>query len=434
MSIRHLLISIFLFASVIFLSHYKFSGHAIYGDGIDYWAYMPSVYLDHDIDFTNQYKHYFEPINNNLKNPKSGPVVMKTVITKTGKTDNVHPFGTAIIWFPAFLVADIIARIFSLPAQGYSDVYQILVGLWSIGVFVIGLWFNYKILFKLITDKNLSLLSVFAIFGTTTLLYYGAYDILNSHFASFTLVAIYWYVLLFGQSGVKKQIFLGGLIGLATLVRFQEVILLLPTFLYYLHGKQRFVCYINTFLVFVIFISPLFFIWQYLYGIPIPVQYLTLQTQTVRWNFLGNIFHPVYGIIRTPILLLALIGVKKFYRDHKGTFFLMALYFFMQFTLTVSLGYWFGSSYGARAYTSSLPFFSVLIAYFLKYLKQKFSFKFATIVIFLLTLLNMISLSSFVLFEKDVNSGQKRGLEEKTQLRINDLIENTKEYFAKYKI
>ena len=433
MSIKKLLIIIYLIAGLIFLSHYTFSGHAIYGDGIDYWAYLPSVYFDHDIDFSNQYKHYFEPVNNNLDNPGSTLVVMKTAVTDIGKTDNVHPPGTAIVWSPAFIAADIAAVIFSLPRQGYSDIYQIFVGLWSIGVLTLGLWFNYQIVFRLIKDKNISLLSIFAIFLATPLLYYGAYDILNSHFASFSLTSVFWFVLLFLPNKPKTQILMGAIIGLATLIRLQEAMLLIPTIAFFLLKKRPLTGILNVFLTWLIFISPLFFIWEYLYGIPIPKQYIHIQTFVKRGNTLGSVFHPVYGIIRTPILLLSLVGLKKFVTNYKNTAYLMAIYFLIQFALVTLLRYWNGPAYGARAYISTLPLFAILIGYSIKVFSQKFSFKLAVAVVSFLAILNIISISSFVLFEKDVNSGLKRGLEEKTQIKVDGIIKHSTDFLKSNK-
>jgi hypothetical protein len=426
MSIKKALVALFIFACAIFLVHYGFSGHAVYGDGIDYWVYLPSIYFDHDIDFNNQFRHYFEPINNNLVNPPLATVVMKTSITDIGRTDNVHPPGTAIIWSPAFIVADIGAALFSLPRQGYSDIYQITVGVWSIAIAIAGLWFCYQIVLRLTKDKKTSLLSAVAIFLTTPLLYYGAYDVLNSHFASFALTSIFWYALFFLPNKVKTQILLGALIGLATLVRFQEGLLLLPTFLYFYLKKYRLTGIINIALVWLIVISPLFFIWQYLYGVPLPIFYLHPQSTYVLKNIAENIFHPMYGVIRTPVLLLSFFGLKKFLSEHKTPATLMLIHFLLLFALFCLVTYWNAPAYGARVYVSALPFFAVLIAYSIKAFAKKFSFRRAAAIIALLAAVNIASMLSFVFLEKEVNSGRKRGLEEKTQIKVNQIIEKLK--------
>jgi hypothetical protein len=243
---------------------------------------------------------------------------MKTIITDTGKTDNVHPLGTAIVWLPAFIAADLTAIILSPPRQGYSDIYQIFVGLWSVGMLTFGLWFNYQIIFRLVKDKRIGLLSIFAVFLATPLLYYGAYDVLNSHFASFTLTSIFWYVLLLLPNKPKTQILLGLIIGLATLIRLQEALLLIPTLVFFFLKKYPLKGVLNISLTWLIVISPLFFLWEYLYGIPIPKQYIHIQTFVKSGNILGSIFHPIYGIIRTPILILSLLGLKIFITNQKN--------------------------------------------------------------------------------------------------------------------
>jgi hypothetical protein len=109
----------------------------------------------------------------------------------------------------------------------------------------------------------------------------------------------------------------------------------------------------------------------------------------------------------------------------------MTIYFLLQFTLVTFLRYWNGPAYGARAYISSLPFFAILFAHFVNIIRRKFSFKSAFTVISLLAVINIVSISSFILFEKDVNSGLKRGLEEKTQIKVNGMVEQVIKYLHK---
>jgi len=111
----------------------------------------------------------------------------------------------------------------------------------------------------------------------------------------------------------------------------------------------------------------------------------------------------------------------------------MAIYFLIQFALVTLLRYWNGPAYGARAYISTLPLFAILIGYSIKVFSQKFSFKLAVAVVSFLAILNIISISSFVLFEKDVNSGLKRGLEEKTQIKVDGIIKHSTDFLKSNK-
>ncbi len=305
---------VFLFSIMVFVFHYAFSGQAVYGDGIDYWAYLPSVYFDRDVDFENEYKHIYSPENNNSFNPQKAPAVQKTSISSLGKTVNPHPPGAAVVWFPAFVFADIISFLFNLPRNGFADAYQILSGLWTVVIVIFGLAINQRLAYKFTKNKKISILAALSIFIATPLLFYGAYDVLNSHFASFTLVSLFWYLLIFKKFDVKNALLIGAVIGLATLVRIQEVLLFIPLILYLLWGNRIYLRNISaSIFVFIILITPLLLVWQSIYGRPIPeVYFLTPEN---RFKF-GSLIHPLTGLFsRTPLLLISLFGVKKFIRN-----------------------------------------------------------------------------------------------------------------------
>ena len=89
---------LYVFAILIFLLHFSFSGQAIYGDGIDYWAYLPTIYFDHDLDFKNQFRHIYSPVNNNKVSPEVASQIMKTNFTSIGKYEGL----TAEEWYDEY--------------------------------------------------------------------------------------------------------------------------------------------------------------------------------------------------------------------------------------------------------------------------------------------------------------------------------------------
>jgi len=414
---------LFIFASIIFLGHFLFSGQAIYGDGIDYWAYLPSIYFDHDIDFQNEYRHVYNPENNNSYNPEKAPEIQKTRYTSIGKTDNPHPPGTAIVWFPAFVSADAISAIFNFPRTGYANTYQIIVGLWSILLTTFALYLNKQIVYKLIKDRKIALIATLGIFFATPLLYYGSYDILNSHFVSFFFSSLTLYLILVKPIDLKSALLIGISIGLATLVRIQETLLLIPTFIYfYLHKDLR-VKLPVIFFIWLILTLPLGFLWLYLYGYPLPETYTAFGKN--EWLKFGSLFHFTNGLFfRTPIILLSLFGLKQLIQKEKLVLWVFATFFILQYILITFQGGWEAAAYGGRMYISTLPLFTILLAFALKLIKQKWSMKLATSIVILFSIVNMLSIASFVLFEKEVNSGRKRGLEEQTQEKVLKIINN----------
>src|SRR5690348_12712301 len=95
----------------LFLLLLPFSLPRIYAtDEVQYYAYLRSVYFDHDLDFRDEYEHFAEvgeqqqppdlAVRNALlhadaQNPN--PI--------TGKLRNVAPIGSAIMWAPGFVLA-----------------------------------------------------------------------------------------------------------------------------------------------------------------------------------------------------------------------------------------------------------------------------------------------------------------------------------------
>src|SRR5262249_51993561 len=69
------------------------------GDGRYYWAFLTSLVLDRDLDFTNQYA-----------NPRSGNYYGETK-TETGRFANGASIGPALLWMPAFVVAHTVSRV-----------------------------------------------------------------------------------------------------------------------------------------------------------------------------------------------------------------------------------------------------------------------------------------------------------------------------------
>lgn len=409
-------IALYIFSSLVFLSHYVFSGQAVYGDGIDYWAYLPSLYFDRNIDFENEYRHLYSGENNNSYLPSLAPVAQKTRITTVGRVDNPHPPGAAIIWLPAFALADMLSFVLGLPRNGYGNLYQITSGLWSIFIVILGLKINELLAYRFTKDRAMSLLTAAAVFFASPLLYYGSYDVLNSHFASFTLTSLFWYILLFRKPDWKKTLFLASIIGLATLVRLQEISLLIPTALYLGWKRMRILIPVVA-----LILGPLTIIWLYLYGMPVPETYAAFG-QDARLR-LGSLFHPLTGFFsRTPLLLLGFLAAGRFFGKYKRIFWIMLSYFLVQFVMITFHGGWSAAAYGGRMYISTLPLFAILLGYLFKKVRERWNLRLVFIIVGFFSILNMVSIASFVFLEKEVNSGRKRGLEEHTVQKIERLF------------
>ena len=414
---------LFILASSIFLIHYFFSGEAVYGDGIDYWVHLRSIYFDHDLDFTNEYKHIFSPENNNSNNEIVSPFVLKTSLTSTGKADNPHTGGTASLLWPFFGAADvaILAGLNGI-RNGYSDIYQISVGLGSVILGIAGVFVGSLLAIKTGVKRSWARWGAAGIFLGSPLLYYGSYDVINSHTAIFLAVSLFWYILFFSKNKANKRlVFLGALAGLAASIRLQEGLLLIFGIFWLIGNKTERRADISFLMSgFLIVFWPVLYQWKYLYGVWWPQTYLASGHIFRGWT--GSLLHGTNGLFsRTPALFLILIKLPQLIVKKREVRYL-TLYFLAQMLVITWQGGWRDAAYGARMYISSLPLFTILLAAFLQILTKYMGGKTAILVVLVFALTNLLSIGSFIFKEKEVNSGNKRGLEEHALDRLEKLL------------
>jgi hypothetical protein len=98
-------------------------------DGIEYYAYLRSLAVDHDLDFRNEYVGSDVPF-------KRAPTSLARKRTSTGYVGNLASVGPAIVWAPFYLVGDAIVRAGNAfgarwTTRGYSLPYIAMINLAS---------------------------------------------------------------------------------------------------------------------------------------------------------------------------------------------------------------------------------------------------------------------------------------------------------------
>lgn len=94
-------------------------------DEVQYYAYLRSLYFDGDLDFANDYREFAR------QNPNAGIEALlqpNRIRPATGLYGNIAPVGSAVLWAPFFLLADLLVRLARLlgagvPADGFSWPY-----------------------------------------------------------------------------------------------------------------------------------------------------------------------------------------------------------------------------------------------------------------------------------------------------------------------
>ncbi len=403
--------AVWIVCSLIFLIHYRFTGQAVYGDGIDYWAYLHSVYFDKDLDFSNEYRHIYNPTNNNSRIETLYETIHKTWKTDKGLTDNLHPPGTAILLAPFYILSDHVVRVLNffgahLARNGYSDTYQIICGLGAIGYVVAGLAFMERTLRIFQFEKKTSFLATVGMLLTSPLLYYSSIDVLNSHFASFFWVCAFWAIWL---SPKYNTGLLAGLIaGMAILSRNQEFILIVPVLIRD-HGLKL----VTFFIGLLIALLPMFYTWSVLYQ---SIFHHTYLHTFIYKGIIGSLIHPINGLLtKTPLLLFLVFSIPLAWKKVVGSWKYLLLFGIIQMVIITIQGGWVAAAYGGRMYISSLPLFAALLANLIRIKSRVF------VVLSLFAVLNVFSILNFGLFEKESGNMEGRGLENSTRYRLERL-------------
>lgn len=216
-------------------------------DEVQYYAYLRSVYFDGDLDFRNEYEH-FAQIGQQQTPPDSS--VYNALLRAdalnpnpvTGKLRNVAPVGSAIMWSPGFVAADLLVRAADalgagIPADGYSRPYIWAVCFMSALYALGGLLLTYR-LARRFAGAFAAALAVIAIWLATPLVMYTFILMPWSHPVGFFLFALFLTIWLRGGGALAPRraarspgdwALLGLVGGMMTITREQlGLLLLLP--------------------------------------------------------------------------------------------------------------------------------------------------------------------------------------------------------------
>lgn len=425
--------SIFIVFGLIFLLHYSIAGQAVYGDGIEYYAWLHSAYFDHDINFSNELKHiYNNQYNNNFPNALTNN---NPQVTSVGKVGNFHMPGMAILLLPFYFLADMVVIFlnflgFHVLRNGYSDIYQIISGLGAVFYGILGIFISERLLGKIFVNINnrrhfVFRASVLTVVLASSLFYYLTIDVLNSHFAIFFVTSLFFYVLFTYKFNKIKLALLGFLIGLASLIRFQEAALFVPLIILLIYDYSKNInlksltfSFSITAIIFLIMVFPLFLAWQYLYGSIFSHPYLVGFANSKDISLFGSLIDSTNGLFtKTPFMLFLLLALPLTYKNFKKEFAIFFSFFIIQIFAIAQYGGWPAASYGARMYISSMFLFFLLASVLFTKVNKKLTF----LIITCFVLVNFINIFNFMLFDKQASEGRS-GLETETKIKIEKFL------------
>ncbi|HJN15241.1 MAG TPA: hypothetical protein QGH10_07125, partial [Armatimonadota bacterium] len=197
------------------------SGSTLFvNDGFQYYCYLPSLALDRDLDFTNEYEI------GRADNSGGAESEFTAIVPETGRPGNAWAVGPAILWAPFFLVG-LLSEWLTGDVTGFSMWCQWPAYMGSLFWGVLGAWILYR---KVLADYGqlTRLLVVTVALVATNISYYLFFAGHMSHSLSFFAVTLHIYCLrelLTKPADLRWWAFSGLSFGLVGLVRWQDVVI-----------------------------------------------------------------------------------------------------------------------------------------------------------------------------------------------------------------
>ena len=340
-------------------------GHLTGSDGAYYYSYLPSLILDHDLDFTNQYAELV-----------SGRETSRLRAIE-GRPPNKYTIGSAVLWTPFFLIGHLLvlavrAAGFPIPPDGIGYLYQIPTMLGSITYGFAGVLLLYWSCRRFFS-RRVSAFSSILIWLATNLIYYMIAEPSMSHACSFFATALFLTLWLsFRPDPTLSQWLLLGLSGgLITLVRPPDATwLVLPAIDLALSAgrgwKGRLLRSTRGLVVLgmvagIVFL-PQFLLWQALDATPTIDGHASFTQYPVHFHWfsphiLSLLFSLHHGLFSWhPVLLFGAAGLFLLYRKNRALTLSLSIGFALQACV---IGAWYGwpggHAFGSRMLISSLP-------------------------------------------------------------------------------
>jgi len=342
---------------------------SIFSDGAGYYSYLPAVFIDHDLSM----KTLFEE----TKNIATDYLERYAVDGSVPLYQNSYTVGVAVMETPFFLFVHLLASMTGIwPADGISWPYQM--GVFAAQVFYacLGLFFTYKLLRKYYPE-HVALFATAAIAFATGLIFYSAFGGSLSHAFSFSAIASFLFssIQAHERGQLRYHWIVGVLLGLVTCCRVTNIVFVLFYVLYGINtwaafkqkacDKKVYLQFLTGFLGFLAVFSLQMAYWKYAYGSFLTNSYGAGGTFSwLKPHILEILISAGRGLfIWHPIFVLAALGLpfvkEKMGIARLGIWFSVLAYVYVTAAWDC---WWYGNSFGQRAFTDSLPMAAMLIA------------------------------------------------------------------------
>jgi hypothetical protein len=343
-------------------------------DEIEYFSHLRSSVFDRDLDFTNEYEHFYRANPSGLQGFKE--TFLDRREPKTNRPLNFAPIGSALLWSPFYLAAHALVTngLLPGPADGFSRVYTGAVTYGSSMLAILGFLFAFQALRRFLgVSEGLSLLAVIAAWFGTPAFYYMTVAPAFAHAPSIFAVSLLFFLWLRAREKdrVLDWVLTGAAAGLTMLVREQGVLFLIAPGLDLLfrlvkgdvgRALGRGLAMIVT--AGVVFL-PQLFTYHALNGSFGPTQLVQRKMDFGSPHFFDVLIDPGHGLfLWTPFLIIAFLGLVR------GAFRLGAVGVIATFALLAQvfingaiLSWHQAGAFGSRRFVDSTVLFVIGFAF-----------------------------------------------------------------------
>lgn len=321
-------------------------------DVVQYYSYLPATFIYGDLT---------------MSYARTSPFWQDKIwghITPEGAYVQKYTMGLAILYSPFFLAGHATAHLSSAPTDGYSWPYELWIQIGAVFYLFLGLLVLRKLLLRYFSDKVTAVTLLTLVF-CTNLFYYSVAQGPMPHVYIFFLFSLFLHLTLkFHETPSYKLAFMLALTGgMIVLVRPNHLLVWMIPVLYGVsreklnwwkaHWKKILIWPLGV----LVAISPQLLYWQYLTGD------LVFYTYGKEGFFFDQpaLFQAWFSfrkgwLIYSPVMAFALLGlfwVRRFAKD--WTIGFIAFFLSSTYVLVSWWCWWYGGSFGQRAFIDLFP-------------------------------------------------------------------------------
>lgn len=340
-------------------------------DEIEHFAYLRSLAFDGDLDFENEYRHFYQA------DPQGLAAFRETFLTRrepaTGRVLNFAPVGCALLWSPFYLLAHAVVATGGLlgwagAADGYSRPYLAAVGYASALYAFLGLLLLHRLLARQVAEPAASW-AVAAAWLATPAFYYTTLAPGFGHACSlFTVGLLLWlWTEAREHDHARRWALVGAAAGLAGLVREQDLFFLVIPATDLLIRTLRASAWragaLRALLLgaaAALAFAPQVAAYYALNGSFGPSRLVARKMSWSSPHLLQVLFDPGHGLfLWAPLLLLACLGLPLAARRARDVTLLLGLGLLAQAWINGSVESWHqAGAFGSRRFVSATPVFA----------------------------------------------------------------------------